>query len=119
MKIAFATTDNETIDQHFGLANKFAIWDIATDEASFSGMAEIEATSDSEYDKIEARLEKLSGCTIVYVTQIGGPAAARLVANKIHPVKSKGEEKIADVVDKLQQTLRNNPPPWLRRAMNK
>lgn len=119
MKIAFATTDNETIDQHFGLATQFAIWDIATDQASFASMAEIEATSDSEQDKIEARLQKLSDCTIVYVTQIGGPAAARLVANKIHPVKSKGNEKISEAVERLQETLRNNPPPWLRRAMTK
>ncbi|ABA89341.1 nitrogenase molybdenum-iron cofactor biosynthesis protein NifX [Syntrophotalea carbinolica DSM 2380] len=119
MKIAFATSDNETIDQHFAQANQFAVWEIASDQASFSGLEEIEATDDNVDDKINARLKVLGDCTIIYVTQIGGPAAARLVANKIHPVKSKGEEKIEDVVDKLQQVLKNNPPPWLRRAMNK
>lgn len=119
MKVAFATSDNETIDQHFGLATKFAVWEITTDKASFSGMAEIEATTDYEDDKIDARLKVLDHCTIIYVTQIGGPAAARLVANKIHPVKSKGNEKIEEVVNKLQQVLQGNPPPWLRRAMNK
>ncbi|MGE4544814.1 MAG: nitrogen fixation protein NifX [Pedobacter sp.] len=119
MKVAFATSDNETIDQHFGLATKFAVWEITTDKASFSGMAEIEATTEYEDDKIDARLKVLDHCTIIYVTQIGGPAAARLVANKIHPVKSKGNEKIEEVVNKLQQVLQGNPPPWLRRAMNK
>lgn len=119
MKIAFATSDNETIDQHFGLATKFAVWEIASDQASFSGMAEIEATSENVDDKIDARLKVLGDCTIIYVTQIGGPAAARLVANKIHPMKSKGDEKIEDVVNKFQQVLKNNPPPWLRRIMNK
>ncbi len=58
-------------------------------------------------------------CAIVYVTQIGGPAAAKLVAHKIHPIKSKGEESITEVVEKLQQVLQNNPPPWLRKAMLK
>lgn len=119
MKVAFASSDNETIDQHFGLANKFAIWEIASDQASFSGVAEIEHTSDYEDDKIDARLKMLGDCTIIYVTQIGGPAAARLVANKIHPVKSKGDEKIEEVVEKLQNVLNNNPPPWLRRVMQK
>lgn len=119
MKIAFATSDNETINQHFGWATKFAIWEIASDHASFSGLAEIEATADNEDDKIDARLKVIRDCTIVYITQIGGPAAARLVANKIHPIKSKDEEKIQDAIAKLQETLNNNPPPWLRRVMNK
>jgi nitrogen fixation protein NifX len=119
MKIAFASSDNVNIDQHFGQASQFAIWEVATDQANFSGMAEIETTDDFESDKIEARLSRLMDCTIVYVTEIGGPAAARLVANKIHPVKSKGGETIEQVIEKLQRTLNNNPPPWLRRAMNK
>jgi len=53
------------------------------------------------------------------VAQIGGPAAARLVAKRIHPIKSKDNEKIESIVEKLQQVLRDNPPPWLRKAMLK
>jgi nitrogen fixation protein NifX len=119
MRVAFASSNNHHIDQHFGWAEKFAIWDVRMDEARFVGLVQVQSTGDDAEDKIEARLGALSDCAIVYVTQIGGPAAARLVANKIHPIKSKGEETIPEVVEKLREVLRDNPPPWLRKAMLK
>ena len=61
----------------------------------------------------------LADCALVYVGEIGGPAAARLVAKKIHPIKSKEREPITVVVEKLQEVLRGTPPPWLRKAMLK
>jgi nitrogen fixation protein NifX len=51
--------------------------------------------------------------------QIGGPAAAKLVARKIHPMKTNEEVPVAEIVGKLQAVLQRNPPPWLRKAMNK
>lgn len=121
MKVAFASSDNHHIDQHFGWAEKFAIWDVQMDEARFAGMVQVQADGAESEDKITARAEALSDCCIVYVTQIGGPAAAKLVAQKIHPIKSKGEgeETIPAVIEKLQQVLQGNPPPWLRKAMLK
>ncbi|TLM97687.1 nitrogen fixation protein NifX, partial [bacterium] len=55
----------------------------------------------------------------VYTMQIGGPAAAKVVACKVHPMKTGKETSIAEIVEKLQDVLRGNPPPWLRKAMNK
>ena len=49
------------------------------------------------------------------------PDAARqrrgLVARRIHPLKTQGDLPIAEAVAKLQQVLRGNPPPWLRRLV--
>ncbi len=61
----------------------------------------------------------LSDCAIVYTMQIGGPAAAKLVAQKIHPMKTNCEVSLKETVERLQEVLRGNPPPWLRKAMNK
>lgn len=119
MKVAFASTDKVNIDEHFGRAERFLIWDVGPDTASFSGMVEVEAEGADEEDRIEARSSVLADCALVYVLQIGGPAAARLVAKKIHPIKSKEPEPIVGVIEKLQEVLRNNPPPWLKKAMLK
>jgi nitrogen fixation protein NifX len=51
--------------------------------------------------------------------QIGGPAAAKLVALKIHPMKTGSEVSLKETVERFQEVLRGNPPPWLRKAMNK
>ena len=121
MKVAFASTDKVHIDEHFGHAEEFYIWEISPDQAAFSGVVQVKAETEIGHsdDKIEARGAALADCALVYVAEIGGPAAARLVAKKIHPIKSKQQEPITVVVEKLQDVLRNNPPPWLRKAMLK
>lgn len=119
MKVAFASTDKIHVDEHFGRAEEFYIWEIGPTAAEFTGVVQVEAEAGDIDDRIEARGAALADCALVYVAQIGGPAAARLVAKKIHPLKSKQQEPISTVVEKLQNVLRNNPPPWLRKAMLK
>ena len=122
MKVAFASSDKVHVNEHFGQAEEFYIWDIGPNDASFSGVVQVQSEADMpghSDDKIEARGAALADCALVYVGEIGGPAAARLVAKKIHPVKSKEQEPIAEVVAKLQEVLKSNPPPWLRKAMLK
>lgn len=121
MKVAFASTDKIHIDEHFGQAEQFYLWDIGPETAAFAGIVQVRAETEAGHsdDKIEARAAALADCALVYVAEIGGPAAARLVAKKIHPLKSKDREPIAAIVEKLQEVLRNNPPPWLQKAMLK
>ena len=120
MKVAFASTDKIHIDEHFGRAEVFYLWDIGPESAEFSGIVQMDIGTDAdEADRIEARCSSLGDCALVYVAEIGGPAAARLVAKKIHPIKSKNHAPIAETAAKLQQVLQGNPPPWLRKAMHK
>lgn len=119
MKVAFASSDKIHVNEHFGRAEQFYIWEIGPEDAGFTGMVQVRSEGDDEADRIEARCAGLADCALVYVAEIGGPAAARLVAKKIHPIKSKEREPIAVVVEKLQEVLRSSPPPWLRKAMLK
>jgi len=119
MKVAFASTDKIHVDEHFGQAKEFYLWEIGPEQAEFTGVLQVNEGDGDADDRIEARSAALADCALVYVGQIGGPAAARLVAKKIHPLKSKDAEPITEVVEKLQQVLQGNPPPWLRKAMLK
>jgi len=119
MKIAFTTTDGSMIDQHFGQCESFQIWEIGPDQASFLESVSTEAHGSDEEDRIAARAKILSDCAIVYTMQNGGPAEAKLVAKNIHPMKINAAVSLPETVAKLQEVLRGNPPPWLRKAMNK
>jgi nitrogen fixation protein NifX len=119
MKVAFASTDKIHVDEHFGRAEEFCIWEVGPEDAGFAGLVQVRTEGDDEADRIEARCAGLEACALVYVAQIGGPAAARLVQKKIHPIKSKEQAPIKDVIVKLQEVLKGNPPPWLRKAMLK
>jgi nitrogen fixation protein NifX len=116
MKVAFTSSTGEMIDQHFGMAESFQIWEVGPDAAHFLETVEVGTPEKDEEDKIAARVAALGDCAIVYSMQIGGPAAAKVVSKKIHPMKTGKETNLREVVEKV---LRGNPPPWLKKAMNK
>ena len=117
MKVAFTSTTGEMIDQHFGQCERFQVWEIGPEQAGFLESVSVTSHGSDEEDRIAARAQLLADCAIVYTMQIGGPAAAKLVAQKIHPMKTNTEVSLPDTVAKLQEVLRTNPPPWLRKAM--
>ncbi len=117
MKIAFSTSTGEIIDQHFGQCQSFHIWEVEPDDARLLVAVSVGVHGTDEEDRIAARAQLLAGCAIVYTMQIGGPAAAKLVAHKIHPMKTDVEVNLKEAVERLQEVLRGNPPPWLRKAM--
>ena len=119
MKIAFTTSTGEIIDQHFGQCQSFHIWEVGPDQADFLEAVSVGEHGGDEEDRIAARAKVLTDCAIVYTMQIGGPAAAKLVAHKIHPMKTTTEVNLKETVERFQEVLRGNPPPWLRKAMNK
>jgi nitrogen fixation protein NifX len=117
MKVAFTSSDGKSIDLHFGQASEYWIWEIDRERAELLGRVSPLITEGDEEDLTRARANAVSGCAIVYAQQIGGPAAAKLVARRIHPMKTGGEVPIAETIAKLQDVLKGNPPPWLRKAM--
>ncbi len=138
MRVAFTSTDGKAIDEHFGQATHFHVWEVGAESAEFVGIVGAfggqgkthghgpdhvvglgagAAASADEDDRIKARAEAIDGCTLVYTVQIGGPAAAKLIARHIHPMKTGAEIPIEAAVAKLQEVMRGKPPPWLRKAM--
>ncbi|MBH8552237.1 nitrogen fixation protein NifX [Nostocaceae cyanobacterium CENA357] len=120
MKIAFTTSDHVHINAHFGWAREIDVYEISDKGYEFLETLKFEGDlkEDGNEDKITPKLDALVDCTIVYVTAIGGSAAARLIKKGVTPVKAKSEEEeINEVLTKLVQTLKGNPPPWLRKAL--
>jgi len=121
MKIAFATQDMLRVDAHFGWAKNLAVYEISpegfnlVEAIQFSG----DLKEDGNEDKLSPKIDAIKDCAILYVAAIGGSAAARVVANKIHPIKVNEPESITDILGKLQVVLKGAPPPWLRKAMLK
>ncbi len=121
MKIAFATQDLQRVDAHFGWAKNLAVYEISpqgfnlVEAIQFSG----DLQEDGNEDKLAPKLEAIKDCAILYVAAIGGSAAARVVAKKIHPIKVNEPEVINEILNKLQEVLKGEPPPWLRKAMIK
>lgn len=121
MKVAFSTQDLQRVDAHFGWAKNIAVYDVRTDGYDFVETFTFagDLKEDGDEDKLAPKIEAIKDCAILYVAAIGGSGAARVVANKIHPIKVSQPEVILDILDKLQDILKGTPPPWLRKALLK
>lgn len=129
MKIAFATTDGINVDEHFGRAGMFAIYELTSDGYKFvelrrfadgrdAAVEDTKGMGEIHNDRVEIKVEKLKDCKIVYLTEIGGPSAARLVKRGMMPVKVKEIVPIEESLQRLLETIKKSPPPWLRKALN-
>ncbi len=128
MKVAFATTDGISVNEHFGRAGMFAIYELDASgytlletrrfsEGRDRAIEETKGMGKIHDERVEDKVEKISDCRIIYLTEIGGPSAARLARKGIMPVKVKEPVSIEESMRKLSETIKNSPPPWLKKAL--
>ena len=130
MRVAFTSSDGKRVDEHFGQATHFHVWEVGPHSADFVEMVGAfggagrthghpvdhvvglgAAASTDEEDRIRARADAVEGCTLVYTEAIGGPAAAKLVARRIHPLKTGGEApRLAQPRRWASRPSRRRPP---------
>jgi nitrogen fixation protein NifX len=120
LKVAFATSDMTTVNQHFGSAKSFAVYAVNRDESQLLEAAQFGVLAqDGNEDKLSVKIDLLNGCAAVYCQAIGASAIDQLIANGIQPVKVHEGSKIADLVTDLQNELIAGPSSWLAKAINK
>ncbi len=118
VKVAFASTDMNEVNQHFGAAESFAIYVVDPDRAELLEVVQFGALAmDGNEDKLTAKIDALDGCVAVYAQAVGGSAVAKLKSGGIQPVKVTPGSAISELLDSLQQQLRDGPCAWLARAI--
>jgi predicted Fe-Mo cluster-binding NifX family protein len=106
-RVAVASTDGKVINQHFGHADRFHIFDI--DDSGFRYVESRSAVPFCAGGSHESRtdgevldlLTALRDCRAVLVSRIGGGAVDMLDANGIDSIEAKGE--IEDVLRKISE----------------
>lgn len=124
IRVGIATRDMSALDAHFGSARKFAIYDVSTAGWSFVEAVAFDDVSNEEGnhktegdDRIGPKVQALEGCQLLFVRAIGGPAAAKVVAAHIHPIKMPADLPLDAVLEKVRTMLSGTPPPWLRKVI--
>jgi nitrogen fixation protein NifX len=123
VRVAIASTDLKGLNAHFGSAPKFAIYDVTPAGWSFVEAVEFEGNTEGDGthrtdgdDRITPKVDALTGCHLLFCLAIGGPAAAKAVASRIHPIKAQAAT-IDEVLEKVRVMLTGTPPPWLRKVL--
>ncbi len=118
LKVAFATSDMKTVDQHFGAAQTFAIYALDMDQATLVEATEFgKLDMDGNEDKLAEKISVLEGCIAVYSQAVGASAINQLKAKNIQPVKVSPGAEIKHLLKALQEELRQGPGSWLAKAI--
>ena len=118
LKVAFATSDMQQVDQHFGAAVGFAVY--AVDPERFELMEAVQfqaAEMNGNEDKLAAKIAALEGCIAVYSQAVGASAISQLKAAGIQAVKVSSGSDIKELLYALQDELKRGPSAWLARAI--
>lgn len=118
VKIAFASDDRRLVNQHFGAAAAFAIFEMSATDSRLVEVAEfIETAMDGHEGKLAAKIELLEGCAAVYCNAAGASAIQQLLAKGIQPMQVEEGTAIDGLLSCLQQ--QSEPPLWLSKHFKK
>lgn len=119
MKIAFASSSGEFIDQHFGWSKLFYLYSVSKNSAEFLKVIDSSMELEGEKEKLNYKIDTIKEADIMYCTQIGPTASKIIQSSGVYPVRASEGEKIADAILKLQDMLKDAPAPWLLRIYHK
>ncbi len=114
IRVAFATRDRKSVDQHFGSACSFMIYSITLQSYELIEVAEFtETKQDKDHSKLLTKLELLEGCHAAYSNAIGSAAVRQLLSLGIQPIRSTPGTPIGREIAQLQEHWETDPPGWL------
>jgi nitrogen fixation protein NifX len=118
LRVAFASTDRLRVNQHFGAAEGFVVYDIGPESHAMVAIGAFpEESMDGNETKLVAKVDFLAGCAAVYVQAIGASAIKQLVAKGIQPIRVTETDAIADLIREVAEAIRQGGVPWVDRAV--
>jgi nitrogen fixation protein NifX len=118
LMVAFATSDGECVNQHFGSSQGFQVFGVTGDKATLMATKTFaKEKKDGNEDKLKPKLAWLHGSDLVYCGSVGGSATKQLIMLGAHPIVVKGGPEIEEIIEELQGELNGTLSPMLERVI--
>lgn len=118
--VAFASSDGDLVDQHFGSAQAFFVYRVNTDSAELITSKDFGyEKKDGNEDKLKPKMAWLVGADIVYCGSVGGSASRQLIALGITPIKVTGGPDVEELIETIQSELKGEAAFWLANILKK
>lgn len=118
LKVAFASSDRARVNQHFGAAEGFVIYEVDPDRANLVAVGEFQLEAmDGNEDKLAAKVDFLEGCAAVFVMAVGASAIKQLLAHGIQPIRVSESDVIDDLLIDIAVAINEGGVPWIERAL--
>lgn len=119
MKVAFASTDNIYVNDHFGWCKCFYLYELHNDTYTF--IKELPSPNEltEEGEKLSYKISCLEDANILCASHIGPRASMMVKSSGIFVLRSeKEDESIEDVLKSLITLKNTNPPLWMQRFLH-
>jgi nitrogen fixation protein NifX len=127
LRIAFASGNRETVDQHFGKAERLVLYDVvpgradlvacaAFAKAETVGTTRRKGLTGSERDKVADKLDFVKDCHAVFATSIGASSIRRLMAMNIQPVIVEDGHSVRGLLSEIGAGMARGDTAWIERA---
>ncbi len=118
LRVAFASDDRGTVNQHFGAAEGFVIYALDADKARLVEVLEFPAeTMDGNETKLPTKIQSLAGCAAIYCLAAGASAVRQLLAAGVQPMRLDDEQPIEPILTQLRAAIRDGGVPWVDKAL--
>jgi nitrogen fixation protein NifX len=120
LKVAFASDNRATVNQHFGAAVGFAIFALDGERAQLVKVAEFPPeTMDGNENKLPAKIASLTGCAAVYCLAAGASAVKQLLASGIQPIRLDDGTEIEPLLKQISVAIKDGGISWVDKALRK
>ena len=110
LRIAVAGSDGGKVDQHFGQAETFLIYDVGASGAVLAESRSVSAHAIGDEDRRDTIVRMLEDCSDLLVARIGPMPQAKLAAAGINASDAFAEKPVAEALSALW-TQKHNPQP--------
>ena len=118
IKVAFASSDGQTVDEHFGSARSLFIYGVGIDNYFLLDVIEFTPINESaSEDKLGTKLDLIKDCIAVYSRACGASAIKKLLEKKIQPIKVSEGSQIKELIHALKNEIKDGPSSWLARSL--
>lgn len=120
LRVAFASDDRATVNQHFGAAAGFAIYALDGERAQLVEVAEFAPEAmDGNETRLPARIATLAGCCAVYCLGVGASAVKQLLAAGIQPIRLDDDGAIEPLLKQINRAIRHGGILWIDKALRR
>jgi nitrogen fixation protein NifX len=120
LKVAFASSNRKQVNQHFGSANMFLVYEISEHSSNLlENLQFADEAQDGNESKLMAKLDALESCQIVYCQAIGPSAVAQLMKRGVQPMRIDEPLEISALIKSLQKQFLNPNDPLISRFIKK
>ncbi|MBF0295116.1 MAG: nitrogen fixation protein NifX [Magnetococcales bacterium] len=100
-KVAFASSDRQHVNQHFGMATGFAVYEIAPEAVRLREVLQSVACN-THNGRVGERVQLLDGCRLLFCVAIGEAAKRQLADAGITALVVQQGAAISSLLEKLQ-----------------